>query len=103
MKVLSGKTALVTGAASGIGRAIALRLAQEQVRLHLIDVDEVGLARVAREIRETGGEVATYHCDLRSGEEISATLGEILAAGGVDIVVNNAGVGYSGPTHEMSA
>jgi NAD(P)-dependent dehydrogenase (short-subunit alcohol dehydrogenase family) len=103
MKVLAGKTALVTGAASGIGRAIALRLAKEQVRLHLIDVDEAGLARIKRELCEVGCEVATYRCDLRNAAEISETLGEILAAGGVDLLVNNAGVGYCGPTHEMSA
>jgi len=102
MKVLAGTTALVTGAAGGIGRAITLRLAREQVRLHLIDVDEVGLARLAHEIRADGGEVATYRCDLQNSEEISVTLQEILAAGGIDIVVNNAGVAYGGPTHEMS-
>jgi 3-oxoacyl-[acyl-carrier protein] reductase len=51
MKILRGKKALVTGAASGIGRSIALGLAREGVDLYLIDIDDIKIAGVAREAR----------------------------------------------------
>lgn len=103
MKVLSGKTALVTGAASGIGRALALQLAREQVRLHLVDVNEQGLADVGQELADLGRRPRAHVCDLQSSAQISQMLGDVQAAGGVDLVINNAGVGYCGPTHEMDA
>lgn len=64
MKVLRGKKALVTGAASGIGRAIALALAREGVDLYLVDIDDLKIDPVAREARAHGVEVRTVHCDL---------------------------------------
>jgi short-subunit dehydrogenase len=103
MKVLTGKTALVTGAASGIGHAITLRLARERMRLLLLDIDESGLMNVAGSVRELGSTAETFYCDLRDTDRISAVMSDILAAGGADIVVNNAGVGYCGPTHKMDA
>jgi short-subunit dehydrogenase len=103
MRELRGKTALVTGAASGIGQAIALALAREGTRLFLVDIDEVGLAGVATEARGIGGEVVCRRCDLGRPEEVSATVAEILAKwDGVDILVNNAGITYYGKMEEMS-
>ncbi|HEY4235631.1 MAG TPA: SDR family NAD(P)-dependent oxidoreductase [Lacipirellulaceae bacterium] len=103
MRELRGKTALVTGAASGIGRAIALTLAGEGTRLFLVDIDDGGLATVAGETRQSGVEVLSRRCDVGRGEEVSATVAEILAKwNGVDILVNNAGITYYGKTEEMS-
>jgi short-subunit dehydrogenase len=104
MRELRGKTALVTGAASGIGRAIASRLAAEGVQLFLVDINEVGLANVVGDLQREGAEVIGRRCDVSEPREISATVAEILSRwGGVDILVNNAGITYYGRTERMSA
>ena len=104
MRAIRGKTALVTGAASGIGRAIALRLASEGVHLFLVDVNAVGLARVVGEASRAGVEAAGRRCDVAEPREVSATVAEVFNRwGGVDILVNNAGITYYGHTERMSA
>jgi short-subunit dehydrogenase len=104
MRELRGRTALVTGAASGIGRAIALQLAGEGVRLFLVDINKPGLETVVEEARRMGVEVLGRRCDVAEPREVSATVTEILSRwGGVDILVNNAGITYYGRTEQMSA
>jgi 3-oxoacyl-[acyl-carrier protein] reductase len=104
MKVLRGKKALVTGAASGIGRSIALALAREGVDLYLVDIDDLKIDGVMREARSHGIEVRTARCDLARPEEVTALVASVLAAWGrLNILVNNAGVAHRGPTHEMSS
>jgi short-subunit dehydrogenase len=103
VKELAGKTALVTGAASGIGRAIAEQLAQEGVDLYLLDIDALNLRAAAKETRRLGAHVVARQCDLTDRDELAARLDEILDDGGVDIVVNNAGLAYHGQTSSMSA
>ncbi|HJQ78548.1 MAG TPA: SDR family oxidoreductase [Lacipirellulaceae bacterium] len=104
MRELRGKKALVTGAASGIGRAIAERLSAEGVHLFLADINEVGLAKVVGDLQRSGVEVIGRRCDVAEPREISATVSEILSRwGGVDILVNNAGITYYGRTERMSA
>jgi 3-oxoacyl-[acyl-carrier protein] reductase len=102
MRVIRGKKALVTGAASGIGRALALALAQEGADLYLIDRDEAGLVAAAGEARGFGVAVATRICDLSQPSEITATIQSLLSDGVPDILVNNAGVAYYGATHDMT-
>jgi len=103
MREVRGKQALVTGAASGIGRAIALRLAREGVRLCLLDVNEAGLDETAREARQGGVEVLAWRCDVSELDQIRASTEQLLGRwGGVDILVNNAGVCLYGPTASMS-
>jgi short-subunit dehydrogenase len=104
MKEIRGKRAMISGAASGIGRAIALEFAREGVHLFLVDIDAGGLARVAEEARSSGVEVVERRCDVSQSNEISATVQAILHNwSGVDILVNNAGITYYGRTDEMSA
>jgi 3-oxoacyl-[acyl-carrier protein] reductase len=94
---------LVTGAASGIGRAIALALAREGADLFLIDIDALKLAQVADEARGYGVEVVTAVCDLAEPSQITAAVHSLLAQWGrLDILINNAGVAYYGTTHEMT-
>ncbi|HEY7220216.1 MAG TPA: SDR family oxidoreductase [Candidatus Binatia bacterium] len=103
MKQLRGKKALVTGAASGIGRAIALELASQGADLYLIDVDEKGLARVASEAKTRGVEVIQRRCDLRVVQQIQETLSHVLDSwGGCDILINNAGILLYGATDQTT-
>jgi 3-oxoacyl-[acyl-carrier protein] reductase len=104
MRVIRGKKALVTGAASGIGRALALALAKEGADLYLIDRDEVKLAATARDAQGLGVSVATRVCDLRQPSAITAMVQSVLSGwGALNILVNNAGIAYYGATHDMTA
>ena len=103
MRELRGKTALVTGAASGIGRAIAMRLAAEGVNLFLVDIDEPRLADVVLAVRAAGVEVVGRRCDVSQASEVSAIVTALLdKSNGVDILVNNAGITYYGRTDRMA-
>lgn len=89
---MQGKTAVVTGAGSGIGRAAALRLAAEGAGVVIIDLNAEAGARTAAEISAAGGRADAYQGDICDGARIR----EIITAaearfGGVDILVNNAG------------
>lgn len=103
MRILQGRRALVTGAASGIGRCIALGLAQKGAHLYLVDIHEQNLQQVAEEAQDFGTEVVTRVCDLSCPEQVS-TVGPVLLEQWpqLDILVNNAGVAYYGPTEAMT-
>ncbi|OWP61873.1 3-ketoacyl-ACP reductase [Hymenobacter amundsenii] len=95
MEKLTGKTALVTGAGKGIGRAIAVALAQEGVRVALLARTEKDLQAVAQEIKKLGGPAAVVvvadvadRADVEKA--VSTALGEL---GTIDILINNAGIG----------
>jgi NADP-dependent 3-hydroxy acid dehydrogenase YdfG len=91
-KPLEGKIAIVTGASRGIGRAIALRLAQDGASLVLAARTESDLARVAGEIKSNGGQATTFAADLRDSPAPAALVKAALDAfRAIDIVVNNAG------------
>jgi NAD(P)-dependent dehydrogenase (short-subunit alcohol dehydrogenase family) len=102
--MIRGKKAVVTGAASGIGRAIALALAREGAELYLVDIDAGRLATAARDVERLGVPVASKVCDLGQPVQITAMVRSLLSEWGKpDILVNNAGVAYYGPTHDMTA
>ena len=85
------KTVVVTGAASGIGRAAALQFAAEGAKVYAADIDEAGLAQTAA---ESNGEVHTVRCDVCVCEDIKALMDRAAAeTGGIDAVFNNAGAG----------
>jgi NAD(P)-dependent dehydrogenase (short-subunit alcohol dehydrogenase family) len=94
---LRGKTALVTGAASGIGRATALALARAGANLVLGDLNEVGLAETAEAIRALGRQVVSHRLDVADREAMRAFAADVgRHCGAVDLLVNNAGVGVGG-------
>ena len=89
-----GRVALVTGAASGIGRATAVRLASEGAKVAVVDREENGAAETVRLIRDAGGTAAPFGCDVVSSAAVNATVVAIAAAlGAVDVLVNVAGIG----------
>ena len=94
----------MTGAASGIGRAIALELARAGADLFLLDVDTEGLDQTAIDARKFSVEVLTRRCDLLQSAEITASIEEMLREwGSLDILINSAGVAFYGPTTTMTA
>lgn len=94
---LTGKTTLVTGAASGIGRETALACARRGADLFLCDVDEAGLAETEHRAREFGHEVLCRRVDVASREEMGAFAAAVHErTPAVDILVNNAGVAIAG-------
>ena len=89
--------ALVTGAGSGIGRAIARRLAAGGCRVAATDVQEDRVSEVARMIRDEGGDALAITADVAKQEDVDRMTAETVSAfGGLDVVVNNAGVGSMG-------
>jgi rhamnulose-1-phosphate aldolase/alcohol dehydrogenase len=97
------RVALVTGAGSGIGRAIAHRLAAEGACVVVADLNAEGAARVAEELGGPDKAVAVT-VDVTSEEQITAAFrSAVLAFGGVDLVVNNAGISVSKPLLETTA
>src|SRR5579872_1784293 len=103
MRIIRGKKALITGAASGIGRAIALALAGEGADVFLVDINEDGLADVAREIGGHGVKVVTATCDLSDSAQIEALAANVRRRwNGLNILINNAGITYYGHTHLMT-
>ncbi|MBQ1097705.1 bifunctional aldolase/short-chain dehydrogenase [Streptomyces sp. b94] len=102
-KPLATRVALVTGAGSGIGRAIAHRLAAEGACVVVADLDAANAAAVAEELGGPDKAVAVT-ADVTSEEQITAAFAEaVLAFGGVDLVVNNAGISISKPLLETTA
>jgi len=91
---LEGKIAIVTGAGSGMGRAIAKRYAAEGAKVVVADINQTAAAAVAAEIGGDGGAAAAFQVDVRNQEQVKAMVAAAVAAfGGLDILVNNAGVG----------
>jgi NAD(P)-dependent dehydrogenase (short-subunit alcohol dehydrogenase family) len=100
---LEGRTAVVTGAAAGIGRAIAISLARRGCHLALADIDEVELAGTAQLTREYGVRVSQHRVDVADRAAVAEFPDLVLAEHpGVDILVNNAGVAVGGTFEQVS-
>ncbi|MEO5959166.1 MAG: SDR family NAD(P)-dependent oxidoreductase, partial [Opitutaceae bacterium] len=97
---LEKKTALVTGAGSGIGAAIAEAFARAGARVFIADRDEAGAQRICRRISDGSGVAEALKLDITKEEEIAAA--QIAIGGPIDILVNNAGVGCIGSILQTS-
>ncbi len=100
---LQGKTALVTGAGSGIGRAISLSLARRGCSLALVDVDPLGLAETCDLAAQNGVRTSEEPLDVADREGVALLPQRVFAAHeSVDILVNNAGVALAGTFEQVS-
>lgn len=103
MKIDQTSVAVVTGAASGIGRALAARLAREGASLAIADVNQAGLDETSRMINGASGKITTHVVDVSDKEGMAAFVDEVVAAHGrANLLINNAGVGLIGTTEQLS-
>jgi short-subunit dehydrogenase len=99
----AGEVAVVTGAASGIGRALAHALAGEGAALALADVNETGLRETAAQIKNAAATITTHVVDVASQAAVEAFAGDVIERHGrVTLLVNNAGVALYGTFEELS-
>lgn len=101
MTRLQGMTALITGAASGIGRSVASRFVAEGARVALVDLDADAVQALQTELG--AGAVSTHAADVTDGAAVQRAVDDAAAAlGSLDAVVNNAGIPMVGAVHELS-
>ncbi|TKC05232.1 SDR family NAD(P)-dependent oxidoreductase [Pedobacter frigoris] len=96
---LKGKTAVITGGGSGIGRAIATLFAKQGAFVNIIEVNIEASSGTLNEINKFDGEAVTYMCDVTSQEEVVDIFNKI---GDIDILVNNAGIAHIGKADNTS-
>jgi NAD(P)-dependent dehydrogenase (short-subunit alcohol dehydrogenase family) len=100
---LAGTVSLITGAGSGIGRASALRFANEGSRVAVADVDTAAAAETVRLITAAGGSAADFRVDVTDpADTVALADGVVARFGGIDVLFNNAGIAGVGTLHETS-
>ena len=103
MKRLEGRIALITGAGSGIGRAIAQAFAGEGAHVYVTDVNGPAAETVAGEIHGAGGQAAALTADVSRGQDVTAMFRSVETAHGrLDVLVNNAGLNVRGDFRHLS-
>ncbi len=104
MKRVDKKTAIVTGAANGIGKETSVLLARHGAKVAVTDVNDADGRQVVDEIEQSGGTAKFWHLDTSDEDNVQTVFSEIADAfGSIDILVNNAGIaGINKPTHEIS-
>lgn len=93
---LKGKTALVTGGASGIGKAIAQKFASRGAEVHILEFNAENGQKVVEEIEADGGKAHFHVCDVSDQKQVQRIVSEIVKESQINILVNNAGVAHVG-------
>jgi len=93
---VDGKSAMITGAGSGIGRAIALKFSRNGADVHIVDVNKNDAEAVAEEIIKRGGRASVHACDVGNQSEVISAVDQISRQERVHILVNNAGISQIG-------
>jgi NAD(P)-dependent dehydrogenase (short-subunit alcohol dehydrogenase family) len=93
---LNGKVAVVTGAASGIGKAISAALAAQQGQVWVLDLNPAAAEQTASEIKAAGGRASSLQCDVANPESVSQVFKAIGDQGAIDILINSAGIAHIG-------
>ena len=93
---LQKKTAIITGGASGIGKAIAIRFAQKGANVCILEINKESAQVVVDEIISSGGKAKAYQCDVSNQKKVLSVIAEITENNTIDILVNNAGIAHVG-------
>lgn len=99
---MSGKAAIITGAGSGIGRAIAIKFAAHGAYVNIVDLDSAAAEKVASEISQTGGTSSVFHCDVSNQGQVKNVFQQIAQPKQIHILVNNAGISHIGKLENTS-
>jgi 2-keto-3-deoxy-L-fuconate dehydrogenase len=99
---LDGKLAVVTGGASGIGRAVAQRFASSGACVRVLDIDENAAQTVVDEIGAAGGNAKAYSCDVSQRDNVEVVFSKISEEAHIHILVNNAGISHVGSLEATS-
>jgi NAD(P)-dependent dehydrogenase (short-subunit alcohol dehydrogenase family) len=100
---LSGQTAIVTGGASGIGRAISTKLALQGAKVTILDLNMGTLKTTVKEIQDMGGKADGIICDIADREKTEHVFQKVSAKDGLDILINNAGIAQIGNVEQTSS
>ena len=93
---LIGKTAIITGGASGIGKAIAKIFAEQGAKVHILDINKEGATQTVNEIRKANQKATAHCCDVSNQKNVNKIIKNITTTDTIDILVNNAGIAHIG-------
>ena len=93
---LIGKTAIITGGASGIGKAISKIFAEQGAKVHILDINKEGATQTANEIRKATQKATAHCCDVSNQKNVNEIIKKITTTDAIDILVNNAGIAHIG-------
>jgi len=93
---LIGKTAIITGGASGIGKAISKIFAEQGAKVHILDINKEGATQTANEIRKADQKAIAHCCDVSNQKNVNEIIKNIITTDAIDILVNNAGIAHIG-------
>lgn len=93
---LKGKSAIITGGASGIGKAISTTFAQQGAHIHILEFNKESGAQTVNEIKDAGGNANFYPCDVSNHGQVKEIIDTIAKNNNIDILINNAGIAHVG-------
>src|SRR5688500_18437859 len=100
---LAGKTAVITGGGSGIGRSISKLFAQQGATVFILELNSEAATQTLQDITEQGGQADSFACNVSNQEEVFAVFDNIKQqTGRIDIVINNAGIAHVGNIEQTS-